>query len=232
MKKEKTVKTHTRKTKSGKTVVVRQHTSKYNASEKEVSKKVGAGKELSEVAKKRQVIKDFDALVDSCDGTHLAWMLIEGGWVEDGISRKFDSIEDKAQEYGEKRAGGFFEPDYKKYRNAYLNKHTDELRSVAKSVFRKYSRESGDSSDELKEAFDGLCVASKKTIKGLEKLGFEHSDWVYTTKSGNYRIRTEKAARNLIAKYGKLSAKEFNKLPDSKTSKEYKKMIKGSRRKK
>lgn len=48
MKKEKTVRTYQRRTKTGKVVTVRQHTAKYDAAEKakEVSKKEGAGKEL------------------------------------------------------------------------------------------------------------------------------------------------------------------------------------------
>lgn len=49
MKKEKTVKSYTRKTKSGKVVTVRQHTAKYDAAkeaQKEMAKKKGAGSEL------------------------------------------------------------------------------------------------------------------------------------------------------------------------------------------
>lgn len=48
MKKEKTVKTYQRRTKSGKVVTVRQHTAKYDAAEKamEAAKKKGAGDEL------------------------------------------------------------------------------------------------------------------------------------------------------------------------------------------
>lgn len=48
MKKERTVRTYQRRTKTGKVVTVRQHTAKYDAAEKakEVSKKEGAGKEL------------------------------------------------------------------------------------------------------------------------------------------------------------------------------------------
>lgn len=61
MKKEKTVKTHTRKTKSGKTVTVKQHTAKYDAAEqaKEIVKKAGAGAELEKV-KKSKVPKDYN----------------------------------------------------------------------------------------------------------------------------------------------------------------------------
>ena len=65
MKKEKTVKTHTRKTKSGKTVTVKQHTAKYDAAEqaKEIVKKAGAGAELERVKKAKMQedpYKDFD----------------------------------------------------------------------------------------------------------------------------------------------------------------------------
>lgn len=54
MKKEKTVKTHTRKTKSGKTVTVKQHTAKYDAVEeaREIVRKAGAGKEFEKAKTK------------------------------------------------------------------------------------------------------------------------------------------------------------------------------------
>lgn len=54
MKKEKQVRSYKRRTKSGKTVTVKAHTAKYEASDKakEVSKKEGAGKELEERKKK------------------------------------------------------------------------------------------------------------------------------------------------------------------------------------
>ena len=54
MKKEKQVRSYKRRTKSGKTVTVKSHTAKYEASDKakEISKKEGAGKELEERKKK------------------------------------------------------------------------------------------------------------------------------------------------------------------------------------
>ena len=54
MKKEKIIKAHTRRTKSGKIVTVRQHTAKYDAADeaKKLAKKIGAGDEL-ETLKKR-----------------------------------------------------------------------------------------------------------------------------------------------------------------------------------
>ena len=65
MKKEKTVKTHTRKTKSGKTVTVKQHTAKYDAADqaRDIVKKAGAGAELEKVKKAKMQedpYKDFD----------------------------------------------------------------------------------------------------------------------------------------------------------------------------
>lgn len=55
MKKEKTVKSYKRRTKSGKVVTVRQHTAKYDAAEKakEAAKRKGAGDELEERKKKK-----------------------------------------------------------------------------------------------------------------------------------------------------------------------------------
>ena len=66
MKKEKTIKTYQRRTKSGKMVTVKQHTAKYDAAEKarEMAKKKGAGSELEELKKKGkapvQLEIDFD----------------------------------------------------------------------------------------------------------------------------------------------------------------------------
>lgn len=57
MKKEKTVRTYQRRTKTGKVVTVKQHTAKYDAAEalKEATKKKGAGDELEALKKKKPV---------------------------------------------------------------------------------------------------------------------------------------------------------------------------------
>lgn len=57
MKKEKTVKTHTRKLKSGKQVTVKQHTASYDAADvvADVLKKKGAGGELEQLKKKKAI---------------------------------------------------------------------------------------------------------------------------------------------------------------------------------
>lgn len=66
MKKEKKVRQYTRKTKSGKTVIVKAHTAKYDAADKakEIAKKKGAGEELEERKKKKptqlEIPFDFD----------------------------------------------------------------------------------------------------------------------------------------------------------------------------
>ena len=73
MKKEKTVKTYQRRTKSGKIVTVRQHTAKYDAAEalKEATKKKGAGDELEALKKKsvdkptEEEVAEFEKLLDS-----------------------------------------------------------------------------------------------------------------------------------------------------------------------
>lgn len=73
MKKEKTVKTYQRRTKSGKIVTVRQHTAKYDAAEalKEAAKKKGAGDELEALKKKsvdkptEEEVAEFEKLLDS-----------------------------------------------------------------------------------------------------------------------------------------------------------------------
>ena len=61
MKKEKVVKAHKRRTKTGKVVTVRQHTASYDASDKlkESIKKEGAGDELKEIRDK-SVYEDFN----------------------------------------------------------------------------------------------------------------------------------------------------------------------------
>lgn len=55
MKAEKKVRTYTRRTKSGKTITVKEHTAKYEAADKkDAAKKEGAGKELEERKKKSE----------------------------------------------------------------------------------------------------------------------------------------------------------------------------------
>lgn len=55
MKAEKKVKSYTRRTKSGKTVVVKAHTAKYEAADKkEATKKKGSGKEIEEIMNKKK----------------------------------------------------------------------------------------------------------------------------------------------------------------------------------
>ena len=67
MKKEKIIKTHTRRTKSGKTVTVRQHRAKYDAAEeaKQLAKKIGAGKELEKKFSKGIPYDVLDSAPDS-----------------------------------------------------------------------------------------------------------------------------------------------------------------------
>ena len=73
MKKEKIIKTHTRRTKSGKTVTVRQHRAKYDAAEeaKQLAKKIGAGKELEKKKKwvmdetERDIMDRFNSMEES-----------------------------------------------------------------------------------------------------------------------------------------------------------------------
>lgn len=64
MKKEKTVRSYQRRTKSGKVVTVRQHTAKYEASEK--PKKKGAGVEL-ESKRKASILEMPDYKLDMKD---------------------------------------------------------------------------------------------------------------------------------------------------------------------
>ena len=66
MKKEKTIRTYQRRTKSGKMVTVRQHSAKYDAAEKanEVAKKKGAGDEIEKIKSKKLTTKGEDAFKD------------------------------------------------------------------------------------------------------------------------------------------------------------------------
>lgn len=73
MKKEKTIRTYQRRTKTGKVVTVKQHTAKYDAAEalKEAAKKKGAGDELEKLKKKsvdkptEEEVAEFEKLLDS-----------------------------------------------------------------------------------------------------------------------------------------------------------------------
>ena len=62
MKKEKKIKAHTRRTKSGKTITVKAHTAKYDAAEerKKAAKKKGAGDEIEERKKEKFMVLGVD----------------------------------------------------------------------------------------------------------------------------------------------------------------------------
>lgn len=97
MKKEKTVKTHTRKTKSGKTVTVKQHTAKYEAAEdivkEALKRKKGAGGELEQLKKKKAVKPEPVAKED---------IYSEYGFTKDEFAEWYEGTGSKADKKVEK----------------------------------------------------------------------------------------------------------------------------------
>ncbi len=126
MKKEKIIKTHTRRTKSGKTVTVRQHKAKYDAAEeaKQLAKKIGAGKEFED---KRDRVFDKDLWEDLLQSNeaseyHKVWDELEMGLNEEretgkpfstrkykNLEKKMKSIKDLLDKKHGKGAANFLE---------------------------------------------------------------------------------------------------------------------------
>ena len=132
MKKEKIIKTHTRKTKSGKTVTVRQHTAKYDAADeaKKLAKKIGAGKEFKD---KRDRVFDKDLWEDLLQSNeaseyHKVWDELEMGLNEEretgkpfstgkykNLEKKMNPIKDLLDKKHGKGAANFLENNIQDY---------------------------------------------------------------------------------------------------------------------
>ena len=92
MKKEKTVKSYQRRTKSGKVITVRQHTAKYEASDKkEASRKDGAGTELGN--KKFKILdKMWRDMVDGMSDSALYNSLYTHDYLDSSLAEQYSDL--------------------------------------------------------------------------------------------------------------------------------------------
>jgi len=165
MKKEKTIRTYQRRTKTGKIVTVKQHTAKYDAAEalREAAKKKGAGDELEGVKKKGELdLAKIDAFKgdpnELSDKERQAWQILTGNYPVEAESklRKMKSLE-KVWAYADAKS--------KKKSSAKAPKET----KVSKDATDPYSAH-GFTKDEFKEWYEGTgSKADKKVEKALKK---------------------------------------------------------------
>lgn len=165
MRKEKTIRTYQRRTKTGKIVTVKQHTAKYDAAEamKEAAKKKGAGDELEGVKKKGELdLAKIDAYKgdpnELSDKERQAWQILTGNYPESAEKklRKMKSLE-KVWAYADAKS--------KKKSSTKAPKET----KVSKDATDPYSAH-GFTKDEFKEWYEGTgSKADKKVEKALKK---------------------------------------------------------------
>lgn len=168
MKKEKQVRSYKRRTKSGKTIIVRAHTAKYDAADekaKNTSKKEGAGKELEERKKKPTKL--------------------EIPFNKEEEKKVLDEVKDTA----EKKAGK------KSVEKNAESKVSSKTQSVKKSSGKKVTSSTTSSApftrDEFKEWYRGTgSAADKKVAKALRaQLGRAGYRKLEDEAIGNYSSR-------------------------------------------
>lgn len=228
MKKEKTVKTHTRKTKSGKTVTVKQHTAKYDAAEqaKEIVKKAGAGAELEKVKKAKMQedpYKDFDFTAEEFaewyEGTgSKADKKVEKA-LRKALGRKaYDELNDAAAEsYKKGGADRFFTKEVSVAKPmtqetpAPKEPKTKKVKEETPAVKEKTpkSKKKGGSREEL-------LLEYGEMPKYLKQYGGTQEDWASwmegdSVAGGSYEKMDKVADKVLRVKYGKewKKAKEY-----------------------
>lgn len=170
MKKEKTVRTYQRRTKSGKVVTVRQHTAKYDATDdlKKMTKKKGAGEELKDkMASKVKVPTDID------DFNREGWTLIANPRDVRGnkfyVSPDGSSMVELKTTYSGKRA-----------------KQTwGKAKELSPMVAHEYAKKMKDL--DIKKA---APEKAKKSVQGLLDKGYKemkHNGYTFYVKGRTYR---------------------------------------------
>lgn len=199
MKKEKTIRTYQRRTKTGKVVTVKQHTAKYDAAEalKEAAKKKGAGDELESLKEKpqtkpvKEVAPKDDALGFTAD-EYKAWY----HWDQDadpknksalkvekalkakmgakGYKKYFDEMSDSYSSRGHNKAFKALDAEATvPKKDAKTPKSSDSPLKVGSSIQMGNSTSLGKGK---KETFKVLAV--QKTNKQDRELGNTEAAWV------------------------------------------------------
>lgn len=180
MKKEKTVRTYQRRTKSGKIVTVRQHTAKYDAAEalKEAAKKKGAGDELEALKKKsvdkptEEEVAEFEKLLDSfpeeLDERSRKIRLKQFMKAKGKKGRQAEIDETKWEIKEEKKARKVWKANEgfgKRLEKSYDKEHKNSVKD-SKDPYSAH----GFTKDEFNEWYEGTgSVSDKKVEKALRK---------------------------------------------------------------
>ena len=171
MKKEKTVRTYQRRTKSGKVVTVRQHTASYDAAEKakEMSKKKGAGDELEEKMKKKkspvQLELPFEKdeekkVLDEVKGEEKKSTSKKSEKSAEKTPVKKGTESKKSVAYSKAKVGDFIKGDGELSTGKVLRAKSDISEKLAKS----YAKSEG---IPIRQAYQELMVASKNEYRKI-----------------------------------------------------------------
>lgn len=199
MKKEKTIRTYQRRTKSGKIVTVRQHTAKYDAVEslKEDAKKKGAGDELEALKKKsvdkptEEEVAEFEKLLDSfpeeLDERSRKMRLRQFMKAKGKKGRQAEIDETKWEIKEEKKARKVWKSN-EKFGKRLEKSYDKEHKNSVKDSKDPYSAH-GFTKDEFNEWYEGTGSAKdKKVAKALRKtLGRKAYDELSDLAADNYK---------------------------------------------
>lgn len=199
MKKEKTIRTYQRRTKSGKVVTVRQHTAKYDAAEalKEAAKKKGAGDELEALKKKpvdkptEEEVAEFEKLLDSfpeeLDERSRKMRLRQFMKAKGKKGRQAEIDETKWEIKEEKKARKVWKSN-EKFGKRLEKSYDKEHKNSVKDSKDPYSAH-GFTKEDFNEWYEGTGSANdKKVAKALRKtLGRKAYDELSDLAADNYK---------------------------------------------
>ena len=208
-------------TRNGKRVTVKGYKREIDAAEMAadaIKKAKGAGSELTNKKSKRsawdEAYDEWDKLIDSMSDKELYGALAEDGYLDADLEPK----EQRKFKHLKKVFGHWYDPK--------KNPINEGVRQDLKGWFRGQNewirKEYGDSEENLDWAKDCISQWSGKTdaqMKKLKSLGLnvskDHGS-IWETKNGSYRLYTQQGVNAFLSKFGHLTPKEINMLPDSK----------------
>ena len=200
MKKEKTVKTYQRRTKTGKVVTVRQHTAKYDASDPKtkVKGKSGSGEEFKALQDK------WNNLISNMSDEELDASLSDSGVYDIFDAYWGDETPKELKAY----------PALTKYANSREWGKVAKMSPKVRGEIGRLMEKNGLGLDE--EFYNTFPGTTKEQKKKLESLGLKRKNNIWSTSNGNYRLYTQKGISDFLNKFGHLNAEEISSLPKSK----------------
>lgn len=242
MKKEKTIKTYQRRTKTGKIVVVKQHTAKYDAAEdlKKALKKKGAGEELDALKKSKYEVLGVD-LSDMSNEDFKEFAGSHFAYDEDGNEIQAPTTRSAFKKFAEKYFYGSeersnFKEGFKEFMANGGAKGIGSSKSAKKSSSKASSAPStaGFTADEYKQWYhwdveaDPKNAAAKKVEKVLkEKMGAKGYKKYFDEMTDSYSSRGHNKAYKALDLDS--SAKTPKKTPTAKKDNEEAEALKFAR---